>query len=135
MIATTHIINVLKAVEHEFATLHGMYMYDGVDPRKDGIRIDTSKVGKEVSDLRTRLEDARAFQCPRPLIDLADPVNHPSHYNAGKIEVIDFLLDQKMGFLEGNVVKYLCRAPHKGNTLQDLKKAQWYLNKLIETLQ
>jgi len=62
---------------------------------------------------------------------MKDQINHPSHYTTGKIEVIDFILDQKLDFLGGNVVKYLCRAPHKGKKLEDLKKAQWYLNRLI----
>ncbi len=60
-----------------------------------------------------------------------DLVNHPIHYTKGKIEVIDFIEDQKLGYKEGNVVKYVCRARYKGK-LQDLKKAQWYLNRLIE---
>jgi hypothetical protein len=61
-------------------------------------------------------------------------INSPSHYNSGKIEVIAFLEDQKLGFHAGNVVKYVCRAPHK-NGLEDLKKAQWYLNRLISILE
>lgn len=64
----------------------------------------------------------------------ADPVNHPSHYTQGKIEVIDFIEDQKLGFHEGNVVKYVARAEHKGNQLEDLKKARWYLDRLIREL-
>lgn len=57
-----------------------------------------------------------------------DLVNSPPHYNKGKIEVIDFILDQKLNFCCGNVVKYVCRSPHKGDHLQDLEKARWYLN-------
>ena len=64
-----------------------------------------------------------------------DPVNHPSHYTQGKIEVIDFLDDQNFGPYEWQVVKYICRAKHKGNELQDLKKARWYLNRRIEQLE
>lgn len=60
-----------------------------------------------------------------------DPVNHPSHYTTGKIEVIDFIEDQSLSFHEANVIKYVCRAKHKGNELQDLKKAAWYLARLI----
>ena len=63
----------------------------------------------------------------------ADPVNHPSHYNTGKIEVIDFIEDQRLGFHLGNVVKYACRAQHKGDALEDLKKAHWYLTKWKKT--
>jgi hypothetical protein len=60
-----------------------------------------------------------------------DNVNHPSHYTTGKIEVYDFIEDQKLGYNEGNIVKYICRHPHKGQSLQDLQKANWYLKKLI----
>ncbi len=63
---------------------------------------------------------------------MSDAVNSPSHYTAGKIEVIDFIEDQQLGFHLGNVVKYVSRAAHKGNALQDLKKAEWYLNRYIE---
>ena len=62
---------------------------------------------------------------------MTDNVNHPKHYTQGKIEVIDFILDQKMPYLESNVLKYICRHRYK-NGLEDLKKAQWYINKLIE---
>jgi F0F1-type ATP synthase delta subunit len=62
---------------------------------------------------------------------MTDNVNHPKHYTQGKIEVIDFILDQKMPYLESNVIKYICRHRYK-NGLEDLKKAQWYINKLIE---
>ena len=58
-------------------------------------------------------------------------VNHPSHYNQGKIEVIDAIEDWSLGFHEGNIVKYVARSSHKGNRLQDLKKALWYIERLI----
>lgn len=63
-----------------------------------------------------------------------ETVNHPSHYNQGKIEVIEFITDQQLDFCEGNVVKYVSRHKHK-NGLEDLKKAQFYLNYLIATLE
>ena len=67
-----------------------------------------------------------------------DMVNHPPHYTSGGIEVIDFMKakmtpEQFKGLLLGNVIKYISRFPMK-NGLEDLKKAQWYLNKLIETM-
>lgn len=68
-----------------------------------------------------------------------DVVNHPKHYQmAGGLEVIDFIigatagLDGKDGYFVGNILKYVCRYSKK-NGLEDLKKAQWYLNKLIES--
>lgn len=64
-----------------------------------------------------------------------DPVEKPRHYNFGKIEVIDFIEDQKLGYHLGNVVKYVARAPHKGEEIQDLKKAAWYLQRKIWLLE
>ena len=59
-----------------------------------------------------------------------DNIN-PIHYKQGKIEVIDFILDQKMDYLTANVQKYLSRWRFKDG-LCDLKKAKWFLDKLIE---
>lgn len=58
-------------------------------------------------------------------------INHPSHYNRGKIEVIDFIEDQGLSFHLGNVIKYIARAGSKGDKLEDLKKARWYLDRYI----
>ena len=63
-----------------------------------------------------------------------DPVNHPSHYKVGGIETIDFIEAKKLNYNIGNVVKYLTRADHKGNKLEDLRKAQWYLTREINSL-
>jgi hypothetical protein len=65
---------------------------------------------------------------------MSDMVNHPSHYTFGTIEVIDVIEDWQLGFCEGNCIKYIARAKHKGHELEDLKKAQWYLNRKIEQL-
>ena len=69
---------------------------------------------------------------------MADNVNHPAHYTAGKIEVIDLvenvvgtIKDPVAAYLTGQVLKYLCRWDKKGGT-EDLKKAEWYLNRLIK---
>lgn len=56
---------------------------------------------------------------------------NPSYYQKGKIQVTDFIADQNMTFMEGNVVKYVCRYKDKAG-IQDLRKARWYLEKLIE---
>lgn len=64
-----------------------------------------------------------------------DPVNRPAHYTRGKIEVWDAISDWKLDFLEGNVVKYVARSHHKGSQLEDLKKAQAYINKKITEIE
>ena len=66
---------------------------------------------------------------------MSEAVNHPAHYNAGKIEVIEAIEDWKLGFHEGNVVKYVARAKHKGRELEDLKKGLWYLQRRIEQIE
>jgi len=69
-------------------------------------------------------------------------VNHPSHYTSGKVECIDALEAMASGYddsvqalLACQVVKYIWRAPLKGNQLQDLKKAKWYLDRMISGLE
>ena len=59
-----------------------------------------------------------------------DKIN-PEYYTQGSIQCIDYIISKKLNFLEGNVVKYITRNKDKGG-LEDLKKAQWYLNRLIE---
>ena len=71
---------------------------------------------------------------------MSDIVNHPPHYGEGKIECIEYLRDNMdvmmfMGYLEGNIKKYLHRYRYKNKPLEDLKKAQWYLNRLIEEME
>ena len=63
-------------------------------------------------------------------------VNHPPHYNHGKIEVIEFIEDQQLSYHIGNTLKYICRAGRKDPSLEieDLEKASWYLLRRIETL-
>ena len=71
-------------------------------------------------------------------VQTGDMVNHPQHYKTGKIECIDCIsavvnmYDGEQAYDAGQVIKYLYRAPTKQNFMQDLKKAQWYLNRLIE---
>ena len=60
-------------------------------------------------------------------------VNHPSHYNKG-IETIDYIESWNMNFNTGNVIKYVTRAGHKDNKLEDLEKAQWYLQREIQNI-
>jgi len=64
----------------------------------------------------------------------ANLVDHPVHYNTGKMEVIDIIEDWKLDFHCGNAVKYIGRHKHKGNPKQDIEKAIWYLQRYLETL-
>jgi len=70
-----------------------------------------------------------------------DPVNKPAHYNLeGGIECIDYIkqvlgLDGFIGYCHGNMIKYQRRYQYKSKPLEDMQKAQWYLNKMVEALQ
>jgi hypothetical protein len=87
---------------------------------------------------RNKIRMQASFDREPPTITMeepkADPVNHPSHYKTGGIETIDFIEAKELGYHLGNVIKYVTRAKHKGNELEDLKKAQWYLERAIMKL-
>lgn len=65
-----------------------------------------------------------------------DIINHPSHYTDGKIEVIDFIEEKQLNFHRGNAIKYIARAgkKNKETEIEDLKKADWYINREIQRL-
>ena len=73
----------------------------------------------------------RMAEGPKP-----DMVNRPPHYNSAEIEAIDAIRaatgDGFQFHLQGTVMKYLWRYRYKGKPLEDLKKARWYLDRLIE---
>ncbi len=56
-----------------------------------------------------------------------DSVNHPRYYRAGRLEVIDVIEEFGLNFRLGNVTKYVLRAGRKGDAVEDLRKAAWYL--------
>ncbi len=60
-------------------------------------------------------------------------VDHPKHYNEG-LEAIDVIESWDLNFNVGNVIKYMLRAPHKGDEVQDLEKAKWYLDRHLENI-
>ena len=70
---------------------------------------------------------------------MSNQVDHPSHYKQGRVEAIEVIEDvvagapdAVTGYLVGQALKYLLRAWHKGNAMQDLQKAAWYLNRAID---
>jgi hypothetical protein len=71
---------------------------------------------------------------------MTDQVNSPAHYTAGGIETIDYMRakaspEEFRGYLRLNALKYLSRAGLKGDAATDLKKAAWYIKRLIEEIQ
>lgn len=71
----------------------------------------------------------------KPKQAVVDMVNQPPHYTTGGIETVDFIEAKGLDYHLGNVVKYVSRAMHKGNELEDLKKAAWYLARRIEKME
>ncbi len=108
---------LLKSVREMKATL------DALDKIKDKPK--KSKAIQEGNDLANKIFQ-ETYDKYHP-----DNVNHPPHYKAGGIETIDFIEAKDLNYRLGNVVKYVTRAEKKGNPIEDLKKARWYLDREI----
>ena len=80
------------------------------------------------------LEDELDTVFAEPLELPKELVNHPSHYNRGKYEVIDVIEDWHLGFNLGNTVKYIGRCGHKDDPVQELEKAKWYVQREIDRI-
>lgn len=95
--------------------------------------------GESDDSYRKRLLDFGYSRSKTPLQPKTDNVNHPSHYTNGKVECIDALESATVGksgieaVCTANIIKYLWRYEDK-NGLEDVEKAQWYLNKLVDVL-
>ena len=64
-----------------------------------------------------------------------ESVDHPDHYQGQGIEVIDIIDSFELDFYRGNIIKYILRADKKQNEIEDLKKAKWYIDKLIQKME
>lgn len=106
------------------------YSIQDLFENREKVRQVVNSIAKDVKDVTDNLSKQAS-----KLEVKDDPVDHPSHYTYGKIEVIDYIEDKNLDFLLGNVVKYVSRAGHKDDMLQDLKKAAWYLNRKIKQLE
>jgi hypothetical protein len=113
---------------------------DEKDPVKDKANWERTKtliqpnprlIGSENAVPRPKARLATSADFPITEFIMPDPVNHPSHYTTGGIETIDFIEAKSLNYNLGNAVKYITRADHKGNRLQDLQKAKWYLEREI----
>lgn len=96
--------------------------------------------GDNMSNLNS-INDASPSDWNRAAKAIRDAVDHPPHYNAGKIETIEYIVDVlgKKGALDychGNVLKYTgTRLFEKHKPVEDARKAIWYLNKMIELIE
>jgi hypothetical protein len=104
-------------------------VYNMTKPR---IRMQSAEQANNLPEGMTAAEVEEIVADVSQAIAQHDAVNHPAHYTAGGIETIDFIEAKGLGYHLGNVVKYITRADHKGDRLENLKKAQWYLNREIE---
>jgi hypothetical protein len=96
----------------------------------------TVAVGTSKKSLVARYTQKPSTLVPNAVMSMAlyadDMVNHPPHYKTGGIETIDFIEAKNLGYNLGNVVKYISRADYKGDRLENLKKAQWYMNREVD---
>ena len=115
--------DIVKALGVKRENVYGVNNYDK-------LRAKRLRLARKTAEAR------KTNQIAPPLpITMHDPVNHPEHYKVGGIETIDFIEAKQLSYNLGNVVKYLTRADHKGNRLQDLQKALWYLEREIKNVQ
>jgi hypothetical protein len=113
------------------------YVYNIRTKHKNKIKVKTKPLTPYETHLKDSLAEARGELYPiQAHIKkiTADMVNHPPHYTAGGIETIDFIEAKKLGYNLGNVIKYITRSDLKGDKLENLEKAQWYLNREINNL-
>ena len=90
------------------------------------------ELGKDYTINENNCYDCNYFELAE---DRKEMINHPQHYNMGKFEAIDVIEDWQLNFNLGNTVKYISRAGHKDDIIQDLKKALWYLDREIKRLE
>lgn len=111
-------------------------MYGGGTANLEGHSDEPWRLGNAPMRTDTFIVDPTDAEMKGKIID-NDPVTHPAHYTDGKIEVWDFIVDKKLNFLLGNVVKYVCRAGKKDQVkhIEDLKKARAYLQREIERVE
>lgn len=122
---------VLSEMPTDFSLPLDQLRHQCLEQARAEVRAEGSKLEheKKINEERERVKQLAVSEMKQ-----SDTVNHPPHYNTGKIEVIEFIEDQKMPYHIGNVVKYLARAGKKDprRTVEDLRKAQWYLARAIE---
>ena len=137
---TTHPTASVAAVAKEFKTTYQVaYMVKKKMENsavKDAGRMYEIGKGRKVKAKPTLWQPPALLPVPEITMTepKADPVNHPAHYKVGGIETIDFIEAKGLTYHLGNVVKYVTRSDHKGDKLQDLEKARWYLDREIGIL-
>lgn len=108
--------------------------------KTNGHITDPKEILKLNQELKRQTEKSRARQekikMAQPVPQPVSQVDHPKHYNSGKIEAISVIEDWNLDFHLGNTVKYICRAGKKetSSEVQDLEKAIWYIQRKLNLL-
>ena len=105
---------------------------DVVEDTREQFKSNFSKTESVVS-ITTDIDSVVEEEC-KDKYEYAQTVDHPHHYNKTQLEVIDAIDIWGLDFSEGNVIKYLLRAKHKNNAREDLEKALWYVQRLLDNL-
>lgn len=129
------------------AAMHGV-LYSGIPVKEEGLLHWAERIRNQIAETAARKEqlskegietvrwpgNAGCQQSNIPKED-TDPVNHPAHYNwhPSGVECID--IAEHFNFNRGNAIKYIWRSDEKGSTLEQLRKARWYLDREIERLE
>ena len=126
-------------------------LYPDDCPHASHLKITEPDINAQSENMKIKVNVTPKFECLfyKPLKEESnmaqqnanpthDAVNHPSHYTTGGIECIDYIQEKLTpeefrGYIKGNVIKHLTREQHK-NGDEDIRKAQWYLNRLADTL-
>jgi len=135
-----HLGKVRKAVEEKNITgvdrshnknylyVENSDTYSDAKTLNDFYQQEYSNLNKDISEYKTFEHSANK-----------DMVNHPEHYNKGKYETYDVIVDtlgkhEAMSYCQGNILKYIMRMWNKDKPLQDAEKAEWYLKAMIKLL-
>lgn len=140
---TNHGFNVGDIIVIEDVTASGLYVASCFEHPEEDWYVSESDVDFFMDlKLQTPMEIVDSYYDSKAVSDSPkdDPVESPSHYSSDKIECVDYLKDNMpfeayLGGLEWNVKKYLHRWRRKGKPVEDLRKASWYLNRLINELE
>lgn len=145
-------MNILVSNENQFETVVEYYKFNGMKAiysiqQRNNVVINVDEEQKLLQPMTVKYAHDKGLELTDfdvwVSMDMSteiDMINHPKHYNAYNFEVIDVInqvmphYDSKLSYHIGNVIKYILRAPFKGNLKQDLQKAQWYLNQAIKNV-
>ncbi|CCI60076.1 phage protein [Staphylococcus equorum subsp. equorum Mu2] len=111
------------------------YVDKQINKTKQSVEARVKAINKNIEDSQKYIDEVKSNDVQQRKRN--DTVNHPSHYNYGDIEVINFIeqvtqhYNPNVAYHIGNAIKYLARSPHK-NGKEDVEKAKWYIERAFE---